>query len=197
VPLAIAIVTVAALTPWLISPLFRSGANGTSPPSRPSPHVAPPPRGGSTQGKVYLAELHPIQQEHWPFDGPPPPGKPPIKNLGGVTVQGKDSPHGIFMHPPPAWEGAASITYQLRGEFKTFHATVSMNDGPPMSEEPFTCEVYGDGRPLWKSRPMSSQADAQTISIPVQGVDRVKIAVQSSGEPKGAHAVWVEPYLAK
>jgi hypothetical protein len=153
-------------------------------------------RPGAT-GAVYLSALNPIASEHWPMTPPPPPGMPPIPALGGVRVQGQQSAHGIFMHPPPDWMGSAKLVYQLRGDFKTFHAQVSQNDGPGRSEAPFTFAVYGDDQLLWKSRPVSSQADTQTCQVPVRGVDRLRIEVQCLGEPMAAHAVWIEPHLTR
>jgi hypothetical protein len=120
---------------------------------------------------------------------------PPVR---GVWVRGKESPHGIFMHPPPPHEGGlASLTYRLGGNFRTFKADVSLRDGPQGSESPVTFAVYGDGQLLWKSRPVLTQADLQTCNITVKGVDRLKIQVSCAGEPRGAHAVWIEPSLAR
>jgi serine/threonine protein kinase len=146
---------------------------------------------------VFLSTLDPFQQDHWPMLPPPNPGRPPIKPIGDVSVQGKESPHGIFMHPPPPREGSASLTYRLAGNFRTFRAEVSLNDGPPRSEVPMTFAVYGDGRLLWQSRPVVTQADSQTCTVAVQGVERLKIEVSCSGEPFGAHGVWIEPSLAR
>ena len=44
---------------------------------------------------------------------------------------------------------------------------------------------------------VSTQADAQTCSIPVKGVAVLTIEVNCPGHPRGAHAVWVEPHVAK
>jgi hypothetical protein len=154
--------------------------------------------GKGQQGKVYLTSLGSVECEHWPFEPPPPPPGKQRKSLPNeVTVQGRRSPNGIFMHPPPPWEGAASVTYSLHGGFENFQAEVSLNDGPPVSESPFTFTVYGDGRLLWKSRPLTRQADRQSCSVSVQGVDRLKLEVQAEDEPRGAHAVWIEPHLTK
>jgi serine/threonine protein kinase len=162
---------------------------------RAGPRAAAGPEAGAAV--VYLSALDPIDRAHWPIEPPLGPGMPPFRAIGGVRVQGKESAHGIFMHPPPAWVGAASLTYRLGGDFQTFRADVSLNDGPPGSEAPFVFAVYGDGQLLWKSRPLWSQADAQTCIVAVRGVDRLRIEVQSAGEPRGAHAVWIEPGLAR
>jgi hypothetical protein len=155
---------------------------------------AAPPAGAAV---VYLSALEPLGTRHWPFLPPVPAGAPPIRAIGGVHVRGQLSEHGVFMHPPPAWEGPASITYRLGGEYRTFRAEVSLNDGPPESEAPFEFAVYGDGQLLWRSRPLSSQADAQTCEVSVQGRERLRLEVQSADEPRGAHAVWIEPYLER
>jgi serine/threonine protein kinase len=156
-----------------------------------------PPADPGGQAKVYLSGLTPVHSEHWPIYPPPPPGRPPIKVIGGAMVRGELSPHGIFMHPPPAWEGPASLSYRLDGKFATFHTTVSINDGPPRAASPCTFTVRGDGKVLWQSRPVSTQADTQICAVSVQGVDELKLEVSSAGDPRGAHAVWVEPYAAR
>jgi hypothetical protein len=74
---------------------------------------------------------------------------------------------------------------------------VSLNDGPGESETPLTFTVRGDGKVLWTSRPVRTQADAQECSVPVEGVDLLTIEVQCPGPPRGAHAVWVEPHVVR
>jgi serine/threonine protein kinase len=155
------------------------------------------PEGQQGPAKVYLSTLTPVRSEHWPIHPPVPPDRPPIQVIGGAMVHGELSPHGIFMHPPPAWEGPASVSYRLGRKFNTFHADVSLNDGVPESVSPCTFTVHGDGRVLWQSRPVSTQADTQTCTVSVQGVDELTIEVISAGDPRGAHAVWVEPYAAR
>jgi predicted Ser/Thr protein kinase len=147
--------------------------------------------------QTFLSDLEPVGKENWPFLPPPPPGRPQLRPIGDVSVKGQPSPHGILMHPAPPWDGPTRLTYSLGGAFKTFRAQVSLNDGPGGSENPCTFVVLGDGKPLWTSQPVSSQADAQPVDVPVSGVDRLTIEVRCAGEPRAAHAVWVEPSLAK
>ncbi len=127
---------------------------------------------------------------------PPPPGMPPPP-FAGVRVHDQLSPHGIFMHPPMRPDGgAASLGYRLGKQYGHFYAETSLNDGPPESETPLTFSVFGDGRLLWRSRPVQSQADAERCAISVTGVDVLRLQVDCPGPPRGAHAVWVEPYVA-
>jgi serine/threonine protein kinase len=129
--------------------------------------------------------------------GPPPGGKGPPPPSTDVCVRGQDSPHGLFMHPPPSHKGAASITYRLGGQYQTFRGEATLNDGAPPCESAVAFLVYGDGKLLWKSRPMLSQGDGQICAVSVQGVQLLKVEVVCAGEPHGCHAVWVEPFLAK
>jgi hypothetical protein len=147
--------------------------------------------------QVFISSLDPVDRDNWPFLPPPPPGRPEIQPIGGVFVAGQQSPHGIFMHPPPAWVGTASLTFRLSGAFSTFHSEVCLNDGPPESASPVIFAVYGDGHLLWKSQPVATRADRQECTASVQGVETLRIEVSCTGDPNGAHAVWIEPILAK
>jgi hypothetical protein len=60
-----------------------------------------------------------------------------------------------------------------------------------------TFSVFGDGHLLWKSRPVSSQADADHCKVSVKGVDQLTIEVDCPGFPGRAHAVWIDPYVAR
>jgi serine/threonine protein kinase len=187
VSLAIVVtVLTAVVVPLAAWSLLHGGAKGT--PSSPAVQ----------ESTVYLSSLEPIETKHWPFLPPPPPGQAPIKAIGGVSVRGRESPHGIFMHPPPDFEGnLASITYRLGGEYRTFHAQVSLNDGVPQSEQPFAFAVFGDDKLLWKSKLLTTQADAQTCDVSVAGVERLRIEVKGEGPSMGAHAAWIEPVLTR
>jgi serine/threonine protein kinase len=157
-------------------------------------------------GKTYLSDMEPVEVHDWVNEPPRPPPEeekgPPPAAFVGVVVKGKRSLHGIFMHPPPLPDGGTSrLGYSLRKRFSTFEAEVSMNDIPfekdARSETPVTFSVFGDGRLLWKSRPVSSQEDADQCKVSVAGVDLLTIEVNCPGFPGGAHAVWIEPFVAR
>jgi len=157
-------------------------------------HVVGSPT-SSEAGIVFLSDLPKLRREHHFLPPPHPDGKQPGEE---IRVRGKVFPHGIFMHPPPfPPRAAASISYRLGKQYRTFRTTVSMNDGPPRSNAACTFAVYGDGRLLWQSAPVWSQADAQRCAVSVRDVDVLKIAVSSDGPPFGAHAVWLEPCVVQ
>jgi hypothetical protein len=164
--------------------------------------ASPAAEGAESGGPAtrYLSEMTPFETENW-IKGPPlPPDdeqerRPPPPPITWVSVQGRLSPHGIFMHPPLSPEGGTSrLRYRLDGQYTRFDAEVSMNDGPPEpADMPVTFAVYGDGRLLWKSREVRDQEDAQACTVPVEGVEVLTIEVTCPGDPRNAHAVWIEP----
>lgn len=139
---------------------------------------------------IFLSSLEPRAQENWPFFPPPNPmGEVPGKV---IRVQGRERSNSIFMHAPKKPGTPASLTYDLGGKYDTFQAEVTLNDGPPQCP-PMTFAVFGDGKLLWSSRPVTSQADAQTCRVSVKGVGTLRIQATCAGAPFGAHGVWVEP----
>jgi NPCBM/NEW2 domain len=115
-----------------------------------------------------------------------------------VQYRSKILPKAIFMHPPPPHLGKfAALAYSLNGEYSTFDAEVSLRDGPLRSEVPVTFHVIADGKPLWKSNPITTQTQTQKCSISVKHVKHLKIAVSCDGPPFGAHAIWIDPRLSK
>jgi hypothetical protein len=148
--------------------------------------------------------MQPIQARNWISAPPAPPpngagmkpGPPP--EFRGVSVGGRPSPHGLFMHPPLSpGGGSSSLSYNLGRQFTTFQTEVSLNDGPEYSATPLTFCVCGDGKILWQSRLVSRQIDSQRASVSVRGVQVLTLEVHCNGDPRGAHAVWVEPALSK
>lgn len=159
----------------------------------------PPSMMAPAAGAHYLSDMQVVDPMGWPFLAPLPrfpdelPGMPPSVGGHHVRVGGKYSPRGIFMHLPPEEHPRASISYHLDGRYRTFDAEVSLNDGPPECS-PMTFAVYGDGKLLWKSQPVATQADTQTIKgLDIRGVDKLTLEVSCEGSEMGTHAVWIEP----
>jgi len=181
--------------------------SATAPPTAPVPTraAAPPTQPAPVPGNpIYVADLKEVSASGWPMAGPLPPLPPDMldpdsRNRIKVRSRGKFSPHGIFMHAPGgpfAMPGTVvSITYKLDRAYRTFQTGVTLNEGPP-SCEPMEFAVYGDGRPLWRSKPVGSPDDEQEATVPVAGVDQLRIEVKFQ-TPKGAHAAWIEPRLLK
>src|SRR5262249_41756032 len=123
-------------------------------------------------GAGYLNGLEVIDADNWPFRLRIPPAVLVTESaswpapLGGhrVVINGKVSPHGVWTHLPPMNTGSTSVTFNLAKRYRTFRTAVSLNDGPRHCV-PLTFTVYGDRCVLWKSIPVSSQADTQFSSV--------------------------------
>ncbi|MBI2920024.1 MAG: protein kinase [Planctomycetes bacterium] len=105
---------------------------------------------------------------------------------------GKESPNGIGMHPGPG--GPAFATFDLAGRYATFTATVALNDGPREdAATPLTFTVLGDGKILWECKPFQSRTESQECAVSVKDVRELRLEVKCAGEPRAAHALWIEP----
>jgi serine/threonine protein kinase len=154
--------------------------------------------GTEPQTPVYLSDRTPVAVVDCPPAGPP--GMPPPPNpFTVISVHGIRSPHGIGMHASP--RGTASLSYSLHRQYQQFSAKVGLNDSSPGNPLPLRFAVYGDGRLLWQSTPVSSQKDAQTCTVSVADVEVLKLAVTNQAVAPdgvhGAHAIWIEPSLAR
>jgi len=145
---------------------------------------------------AYLSDLPRAKEVNWPFRNPDPNRPKPPGVDGPVIVQNRTSPHGIFMHPPRPDAPPASITYKLGKAYSRFAVDVAINDSSHGTDTPVVFVVCADGRELWRSRSINKD-DGDTCAIDVRGVDMLKIEVICNGDPRGAHAVWIEPRLTK
>ncbi len=140
--------------------------------------------------KAFLSELQPTEVVKLPMgepgQGPPPfgpgPPPPPFKDFAHARINERDLPHSLLMHPLPTnTGGVAKQSYRLDGQYTTFRVDVTLNDGPVRSETPLTFTVLGDGQRLWQSGAVSRQADRQSCSVSVKGVQLLTIQVECPG----------------
>ncbi len=127
-------------------------------------------------------------------------GKDPLG--GRILVKGKESPHGLSMHPSS--DSYASAKYELGETAQTFIASVALNDSaggpgrPPgvgKIPTPLTFQVLGDGKVLWKSKPVDSARNVQECKVDVTGIEVLELRVDCPGSYINAQAVWLEPRL--
>ena len=135
---------------------------------------------------VYLKSMKPVDSLNWPLPPAPDGGKLP-NFFETISVNGKASPNGIGMHP--SFDGPASVSYLLSKPYQTFQAEVSVNDSSGESEAPMTFSVYGDGRLLWKSKPVETPKDTQECKVSVKDVRVLKLQVSANGKARGAMAL--------
>ena len=116
-----------------------------------------------------------------------PPGK--------VKVRGVQPPHAVSMHPPT--NGSSTVSYNLDGKYRTFTTIAAIMDDAKQMQSKAAFHVWGDGKPLWTSRPLHGAGEFQECSIRVAGVRTLKLEVICTGPYNGTHSVWVAPMLTK
>lgn len=184
---------------------FRGGnRRGPAPTAEPAAITQPPPVAATrAEGQTYLVELKQLFAINWPWQHRPGPGLPPFPpppaaDLKTVKVNGKFFPKGLFLHASPPWEKRTTVAYHLEKKYRTFTAQVTLNDTSRGARSPMTFKVIGDGKVLWEARGIATQADTQTCSVSVAGVDTLALEVSvPAGDVGGAHGVWVDPVVKK
>jgi hypothetical protein len=75
---------------------------------------------------------------------------------------------------------------------------VAINDSAGRrSATPLVFEVFGDGRRLWASSLVQKTGRVQECKVDVLGVETLELRVDCRRSNERAHAVWVDPVLAK
>ena len=138
---------------------------------------------------TFLADLSPVWKSHEPgcfsTDG---------TILGhNYQVQGKESPNGIFLHPPV--EGFSEIAYTLNRAFEKFESGVAIPGTGRGAGSALTFEVIGDDTVLWTSKPIQEFDQPQSCKVNVKNVNTLTLRVHCPGSNGSAHAVWLEPRL--
>lgn len=59
-----------------------------------------------------------------------------------------------------------------------------------------TFSVRGDGKLLWKSKPIAKRQETDACKVPVKGISVLELVVESNGVMY-ASAVWGQPRLIK
>jgi serine/threonine protein kinase/formylglycine-generating enzyme required for sulfatase activity len=113
-----------------------------------------------------------------------------------VVVDGAQSPHSLFTHPAP--RTFASVSYDLDRPYAQFLAKVCIPavlvlQGHPGS--PLTFEIIGNGKSIWKSKPLTKKGDIQDCQIGLAGIKQLELRVNCAESNNTAWAVWLEPRL--
>lgn len=114
------------------------------------------------------------------------------KNSG--KVQGKEYPHALSMHPPA--KGISYVAYQLDGKCLELKGAAAIWDNWP-SKAIVTFNVIGDGKLLWKSRPLQGAGAGQSFRVSLRGVKALKLVVECPGDNTNATAVWLMPAITR
>src|SRR5262249_24221277 len=111
-----------------------------------------------------------------------------------ITVQGNPAEKGLFTRPPR--NGTILVTYRLGKRYKSFKATVALNDGST-NTEPVTFSVILDGKPKWASRGIERSSMSDKCEIDVSGVEKLELSVFSRLSDADSFPVCINPQLGK
>jgi hypothetical protein len=137
-----------------------------------------------------LTELMPVaEQQGW--------GQLQIDcGVGGkpLAIAGRAFARGLGTH------ANSEIVYELEGEYTNFAAWVGaddfLKDHPEGPKASIVFQVFGDGAKLFDSGVMRIGDAAKPVSVPVGGVDELKLVVTDAGDGINCdHADWAEPVL--
>ncbi len=170
-------------------------------PAPPKPSVTPSstattkppaglPAGSSPTGFVYLDDLQEIEAVVVQR----------LRKFGagekGIALSWRGSPVGHSLYMPPTLNKPSYVCYRLDGQYARFDSDTgqaSGSDAPPKT--PMTFRVFGDGRELWKSKPIATQDDFDTVSVDIRGVQELRLETSSEGRAFQCLATWYSPRL--
>jgi predicted Zn finger-like uncharacterized protein len=162
----------------------------------PKPPFAVDPKLLGAGPVVYLTDLQEFDVKNgpWQFGKHGSLGDP---NNGVISVHGKESPHGLGMHPPNGPD-FGRVRYALGGKAEVFKASVAYNDyRADLPAGPTHFSVLGDGKELWKSGAIQNRNAVEDAVVDVSGAKVLELRVQADGSNWNCHAVWLEPRLYK
>jgi hypothetical protein len=112
-----------------------------------------------------------------------------------IAVNGTKAVHSLSLHPKR--QGSAHVKYELGKKYAKFSAEVAISDAAPKpSESPLTFRVIGDGKELWKSKPIRSKGVSETCSVGIQGIKELTLIVDCPNGNAWAFAVWINPLVS-
>ena len=115
-------------------------------------------------------------------------------NSEDVVFQGQTPQHALSTHGKA--KGSAFVSYALAGKFRKFKATIGVVDiGGGQPGSPLTFIVIGDGKALWRSKPVERRTVPQLCEVDVKGVRVLRLQVDCPGSNNQARAVWLNPQV--
>jgi NPCBM/NEW2 domain len=110
-----------------------------------------------------------------------------------VQFDGKTYNHAISAHPSA--NGMSWVVYEVNRSNLVFKGKVALGDAGEKPESPVSFAILGDGKPLWRSRPLDRKGVAQDFDVPLLGVVRLEIRTICQGGNSWAVGVWLDPRL--
>jgi hypothetical protein len=137
---------------------------------------------------IYLAELEALEVR---VNGPPE------YHDFRTNFHGKMSPHTIWGHPP-ADNSSSHLAFQLDGQYHTFRGDAGISRAEKQDPDtPLTFRIVGDGKLLWKSKPLQARDSSNSFRVNVTKIQKLELFVDCPGSPAYAWALWIDPLLER
>lgn len=142
---------------------------------------------------VYLADMKEfaVRMSPWQFgkgelgDGAQTP----------IRVKGALASKGLSVHPNNQF--ATRAAYALGGKATILVGAAALNDYANEAWSPVVFVIVGDGREVWRSRPVNRASGPESFRLVVSGVKVLELRAIGLGVHIGAHAVWVDPHIER
>jgi len=112
-------------------------------------------------------------------------------------VKGVAYTKGVSLHAASSRSGPAFADFDIDGKYTKFQSAVAVNDGNNhlgRTGSPLTFVVKGDGKELWRSRPVQATGYVQEIhELSIVGVKTLTLQVFAEASNACSHSVWLDP----
>lgn len=148
----------------------------------------------SSDRVLFLSNLNPVRVEETPVlgDRVPFPWKRDFASSGSpLRIGGRRYSKGIGMHP------SSSLEFQLDAKFRALAGVAGLDDSAAEGASA-KFRILADGKEIFskvlKKEASGKAPDLQSISLPIDGVRRLRLEVEHAEEGfvLGAHADWAD-----
>lgn len=152
------------------------------------------PDKAATEKVVYLSDMPEVEAKVVHFGlgkGTITGKKKPIRSI----VDGKESPHGLAMHPGDGPQGDCFVKYELPKGARRFVATTTLDENGSFAHCGIGFEVIADGKSVWKSKTINKDNQFDKCDIAIEDCRNLELRTYTVTKAFGGHAVWIEPCL--
>jgi hypothetical protein len=115
----------------------------------------------------------------------------PIRSI----IDGKESPHGLSMHPGDGPNGQCFVKYTLPKGARRLSAIVTLDEGGGFDHCGIGFEVVADGRVAWKSKTINKDHRFEICEVDITDCRNLELRTYTVTSAFGGHAVWIEPRI--
>ncbi len=141
---------------------------------------------------ISLTKIRPVHEAQ---EYLPPQLNKTVESYRGVFQWNRLSDNYYFYQRGIGGHADSEIVYSVGGRFSYFQTDYGV-DTEGAAEAKVVFIIEGDGRQLFRSKVIGRFDNPQTVTVPINGVDKLKLRIVKGGENNyGAHADWLEPKL--